>query len=704
MKVPKISFVLSLLWIGVAMVSAQVETRFYPEGDALSGTRLGNLPQRRSVVEVKKMEAFDASALLLEDSIIQADHNGDVPFRFGKDFSVNYSLNNGVWEYVGEDRIWSLSFRSDNAYSLNFIFDDFYLPQGAELYIVNEDRTMRYGPVTALQNPENGRFLTDLVAGDNVTLYLYEPGDKIGQSTLTVSKVVHAYRDLYASASTELNCYNNVSCYSAYDTESKAVAVILRSDGSSLCTGSMIMTANESFDPYFLTAFHCLDNDKNGTLSSGERNGVGNWMFKFNYKQPCTGSNIVNGITYNGSSFKSALFDSDFALLELNQAPSHASWLGWDRRNVAATSGALIHHPAGDYMKISFENDPVSLYTGDLHWGSGNLTTPPNTHWFVDLDNGAMERGSSGSPFLNQEKRVVGQLHGGKIFCPPDAESYMGAFYYSWNHSTSSSEQLKCWLDPTNTGAETTNTRLYPSIQGDKILCGTKNYTLNNAPAGTITWRVTGDLAIVSGQGSNRVTIKTALGDWSGRGKIIATTAAGLSVSYDVYATSPTVERISGNQLVSLNQYYTYTAEPFFTDIYYSLDYEWSVTPSAEVEPFYSDPRSCNIRFTSPGTYTVQCRSKTSCGYQPGGATTFTVTTSGARYAISQKERQLTIAPPEDLQGEQPTATYNIYELTSGKLEKTGNVYSTTTVDLRNSKPGIYLVKIKDSTYKIVLQ
>lgn len=409
MKVPKISFVLSLLWIGVAMVSAQVETCFYPEGDALSGTRLGNLPQRRSVVEVKKMEAFDASALLLEDSIIQADHNGDVPFRFGKDFSVNYSLNNGVWEYVGEDRIWSLSFRSDNAYSLNFIFDDFYLPQGAELYIVNEDRTMRYGPVTALQNPENGRFLTDLVAGDNVTLYLYEPGDKIGQSTLTVSKVVHAYRDLYASASTELNCYNNVSCYSAYDTESKAVAVILRSDGSSLCTGSMIMTANESFDPYFLTAFHCLDNDKNGTLSSGERNGVGNWMFKFNYKQPCTGSNIVNGITYNGSSFKSALFDSDFALLELNQAPSHASWLGWDRRNVAATSGALIHHPAGDYMKISFENDPVSLYTGDLHWGSGNLTTPPNTHWFVDLDNGAMERGSSGSPFLNQEKRVVGQ-------------------------------------------------------------------------------------------------------------------------------------------------------------------------------------------------------------------------------------------------------------------------------------------------------
>lgn len=706
MKVSKIIFGLILLWIEVASVSAQVETRSYPEGDALAGTRFENLLQRRSVTDVKKMAAFDASVLLLEDSIIQADHNGDVPFRFGKDFSVNYSLNNGVWEYVGEDRIWSLSFSSDGAYSLNFIFDDFYLPQGAELYIVNEDRTMRYGPVTALQNPENGRFLTDLVAGDNVTLYLYEPGDKIGQSTLTVSKVIHAYRDLYASASTELNCYNNVSCYPAYDTESKAVAILLLDNGSSFCTGSMIMTANRSFDPYFLTAFHCLDTKPyDGTLSSQEKNAVNNCMFKFNYKQTCEGNTTV-AQTYNGSSLKAALFDSDFALLKMNQVPTYASWLGWDRRNTAATSGVLIHHPAGDYMKISLENEPMSLYSQDIPWTDGHVTlkSPPNSHWAVDFNNGTAEGGSSGSPFLNQDKKIVGQLHGGKNACPPYAQKWMGAFHYSWNHSSFPSEQLKCWLDPTNMGVETTNTCLYPSIQGNKILCGAKTYTLSNAPLETITWSVTGDLAIVSGQGSNQITLKVALVDWSGRGVVTATSASGLSVSYNVYATSPAVERISGPQQVNLNQNYTYTAEPFVTDIYYSLDFEWSVTPSAEVEPFSSDPRSCNIRFTSPGTYTIQCRSKTSCGYQPGGATTLTVTTSGARYAISQKERQLTITPLDDLQQSQSATIYNIYELTSGKLEKTGSVYSTTTVDLSSSKAGFYLVKINGSTYKIILQ
>lgn len=121
MKILKLVLVLFLLGIGTNSLLAQIETRFYPEGDALTGTRFANQMQRRGVMDVKKMTAFDAAALLLEDSIIQADHHGDVPFRFGKDFPVNYSLSDGVWEYSGEDRIWSMSFQSDGAYSLNFI-------------------------------------------------------------------------------------------------------------------------------------------------------------------------------------------------------------------------------------------------------------------------------------------------------------------------------------------------------------------------------------------------------------------------------------------------------------------------------------------------------------------------------------------------------------------------------------------------------
>lgn len=57
------------------------------------------------------------------------------------------------------------------------------------------------------------------------------------------------------------------------------------------------------------------------------------------------------------------------------------------------------------------------------------------------------------------------------------------------------------------------------------------------------------------------------------------------------------------------------------------------------------------------------------------------------------------------MQQEQTTATtYSIYELASGKLEKNGTFNTATTVDLSNFKTGFYLVKIKETTYKIVLQ
>lgn len=67
------------------------------------------------------------------------------PFRFGKDFEINVSLANGEWNEISSGRLWSMSFHSKNAYSLNFIFSDFRLAKGAELYIINGNGTMSYG-------------------------------------------------------------------------------------------------------------------------------------------------------------------------------------------------------------------------------------------------------------------------------------------------------------------------------------------------------------------------------------------------------------------------------------------------------------------------------------------------------------------------------------------------------------------------------
>lgn len=690
------------LW-GISLpLLAQMETRFFPDGDALSGTPFSTLSQIRVGQITRQMPDFDSSCYLLEDSLIEADHMGDVPYRFGKDFEVNNTLNDGIWSYTGDGRIWSMSFSSQGAYSLNFIFENFNLPPGAELYLSNEDETMLYGPITSLQNPRNGTFFTDLVSGDKVTIYLFEPEKQEGKSSLTIKKVIHAYRDLYSLKGTSLNCRNNVDCYPAYNQESRGVALVLLGDGTALCSGSLLMTTNQNFKPYFLTAFHCLDtNPSNGVLSQTEQNAVGNWMFRFGYKQSCSGGQSLFAQTYNGSSFRSALFDSDFALLELNAIPLNSVWLGWDRRNIASSFGAQIHHPEGDYMKISFDNHPAVLNSSSISWNN-NTASPVNTHWTMELDNGSVERGSSGSPYLNSDKRVVGQMHGGGISCPPQ-KVHNGAFHYSWDHNTSSSAQLKYWLDPANTGKETTNSSYYPHISGDLIVCGIKYYTLENVSSGNVTWNVSGDLGIVSGQGTQRVGINAQLHDLSGLGKITATTATGVTVFYNVYSVAPTVQSIGGVKSPTWGQYFMYFAEPYIKDIIDQIDYDWSVSPSADLEQ-QSDRRACRIRFPSPGTYTISCRSRTSCGIQHTTWTTQTITTAGFGYTVSQQGRLLTICQKQTKKNTNNIA-YTIYELTTGQTKKTGVFNTEITTDLSNLNPGTYLVKIgDDDTQKIILQ
>lgn len=81
------------------------------------------------------MPLFDSTPLLAED---EAVNNLDIPFRFGKGFDTNLSLKDGKWTNTSSGRIWSLKVTSRGAYSINFIFDELHLSEGAELSIYNE--------------------------------------------------------------------------------------------------------------------------------------------------------------------------------------------------------------------------------------------------------------------------------------------------------------------------------------------------------------------------------------------------------------------------------------------------------------------------------------------------------------------------------------------------------------------------------------
>lgn len=454
-------------------VNGQIRTAYYnnsEHGDSMINIFMKKIESH--VVPSKKITISSAtvSKLLQED----LEREGkDVPFRFGKAIEQNLTLGDGNWVDVDDGRLWSLSIEADSALSLNFIFKDFCLADESELYIVNHDNSIVYGPVKSYMIGNGNHFLTDVIPDSKVTILLYEPSSSQGLSTLTIYKIVYGYRSSFINRNGGLvnsseTCNNDITCFPEYMQESQAVALVLLSNGEEHCSGSLVMSTDMMYKPYFLTAFHCLDSNQNLVLSEEEKANVQNWVFKFGYKKTtCGGNNATNGYCFNGSTFRAAYQPSDFALLEINQSiPQNGqySWLGWDRSGNAPSNGTCIHHPSGDVMKITFSYDSIS---------SNCIFYSSYSHWHANWDDGITEWGSSGSPLINENNKVVGQLHGGIIDCLNGKDEF-GKFSVSWNDGNTTDTRLSNWLDPNGTGIT-----VMPSSY-DLIIKGSE-YIYNNA-------------------------------------------------------------------------------------------------------------------------------------------------------------------------------------------------------------------------------
>jgi hypothetical protein len=123
---------------------------------------------------------------------------------------------------------------------------------------------------------------------------------------------------------------------------------------------------------------------------------------------------------------------------------------GWNNADAAPSSTVSIHHPSGDIKKIAFDDAPAIS-------SQGMGSTEANSTWTVEWDrNTTTEGGSSGSPLFDQNHRIIGQLWGGGASCSNlSSPDYYGRVHSSWEPANSNStNQLKFWLDPNNSGAE----------------------------------------------------------------------------------------------------------------------------------------------------------------------------------------------------------------------------------------------------------
>ena len=417
-------------------------------------------------VEKISLPNFDLEAIKAEDAI--NDYKFESPWRFGYMHSVDYGFDDGVWTVLENgDRIWRILITSKNALSLNFIFDDFFMPEGGFIYLYNNQRTDLLGAYDSNQNQDSGVLGTWLVEGDSVWIEYFEPSNKKGQGRLHIAKATHGYRNAQTFKDAKgLNdsgdCNLDVDCSIGEDWEelknhNKRSAGILLSGGSGFCSGALINNAENDGTPYFLTANHCFSDPSS-------------WAFRFGWISPnvvcATTSNSTNGptnMTLSGATLRARDAGSDFALVEINQNIPE-DWdrvfAGWDRSGITPDFTVGIHHPSGDVMKVCRDdNQPTQTINGGAQ--TWEITTAGGGwEW------GVTEPGSSGSPLFDPEGKIIGQLYGGGAACSGTVDNnlldYYGRLDVSWEGGGSSSTRLKDWLDPNGTG--TNNVDPYPAL------------------------------------------------------------------------------------------------------------------------------------------------------------------------------------------------------------------------------------------------
>ncbi|WP_159799563.1 T9SS type A sorting domain-containing protein [Flavobacterium sp. MK4S-17] len=413
------------------------------------------------------MPAFNLKALKDEDAANAG--RKDIPWRYGYEFIVDYNLqNSGQWTDLPDGgRIWRARFKSAGARTMNFLFNDFYMPEGATLYLYNNERTDLLGAYDARQNNDERVLGTWLVKGEDIWIEYYEPAGVRGKGSLDIYKVVHGYRtadDYNKAPDDDLNssgaCNYDVDCFmesieNLKGVNKKAVGLII-TNNSSFCSGALINNTNNDGTPYFLTADHCYSNPSQ-------------WSFRFNWispnpvcadVQPSTTNAPDYYQTVSGAALRARRSASDFCLVEITASLPDAwdlVWAGWDRSDAVPASTFGIHHPAGDIMKACRDlNSPQLINSGG------------ESMWRIqDWDLGVTEGGSSGSPLFDNSGRIIGQLSGGTAACNGTVDNggydEYGRFATSWSAGLSSSQRLKEWLDPTNTNALTLNS--YPAQQ-----------------------------------------------------------------------------------------------------------------------------------------------------------------------------------------------------------------------------------------------
>lgn len=412
---------------------------------------------------------------LRKHSAISTDSVSPLVERTGVQYLCNIDLLQTAETRLINDRIETIiPIKFDGAEHISFFFSRFVIPLGSYLIV----RNVLTSEETKYNRTKSGILTTDELPGSRFELQISQPAgsapiqfrlSSFGISTEPMNLSI-APNTLKSSSGA---CNIDIACTEGAPWRQIGGSICrLIINNSINCTGTLINNTADDGKFYVLTANHCISN----AISAQ------NTRFTFNYENEVCGGKPLKGTSVSGAWLRATSPDKslDFALLELYEpVPPSAKiyYAGWDARDENLTNPVVsIHHPRGDVKKISKSKDiPLTA------WYQNKLLSyklVKDSHWQVKTWKfGTTEVGSSGSAIFDSEQHIVGTLTGGDAECGWPYNDFFQKFSYSWDYFTDSSQQLKYWLDPINSGT----TILNGSSQCDYCEGGTDNlFILSN--------------------------------------------------------------------------------------------------------------------------------------------------------------------------------------------------------------------------------
>ncbi|WP_345424451.1 SdrD B-like domain-containing protein [Halioxenophilus aromaticivorans] len=411
--------------------------------------------------QTTRLPGLDNAKLKQRDAAARAKQPKSYVLQFAEPQSVAVKPN--AWQEVQVPNgskaiamsVWRTEVKSPGAFSLNFGFSRYQMPEGGSLHIYTPDRKQRIRAFTAADNDIHGELWTPMLTGDTAIIEVNVPTSKLKQLKLELASVNHGY---VAASMAELareksgNCNVDVVCPVGDEWRDQIrSAAAISINGSLFCSGGALNNTANDGTGFFLTAHHC------GIDESNAASMVTYWNYENSVcREPgsVASGDLGDGVLdqFNtGAIFRASYEPSDMTLMELDDPldPAHNVFLaGWNANDQMPSSSVAIHHPNLNEKRISFDHDTTTItsYLNPASPGDG-------THIQVaDWDLGTTEPGSSGSLLFDQNKRVIGQLHGGDAACGNDMADWYGRIYTSWDGGGTVDTRLSSWLDANGTG------------------------------------------------------------------------------------------------------------------------------------------------------------------------------------------------------------------------------------------------------------